>query len=140
MAKNRVCLVPSGWTEAEYAMHSCGDGSHVHLKEQEAERCLHHGIIAWMLTPRPKTLIPGEAGSAGFWMPSRRGITTTARRYSIPEVMRFLKKPEREKQGLVMPRDLSCYVGGPLAIALQVPSERWWANAMLSDIMSPCVA
>jgi hypothetical protein len=62
------------------------------------------------------------------------------RRYTVPELIQFLKKPERKTVEFGPFRDMSCYVGGPLYIALEIPEEKWWARAMLDDILSLAAA
>lgn len=45
MSAKAACLIPARWTLEDYARHTCGDRSHVHISRTELGDSLKHGLV-----------------------------------------------------------------------------------------------
>ena len=54
MSKKTVCEIPSRWTVADYAAHSCTDRSHRHITRSQASDDVRSGMAEWVRSPRDR--------------------------------------------------------------------------------------
>ena len=54
MSKKTVCEIPSRWTVADYAAHSCTDRSHRHITRTQASEDVSSGMAEWVRPPRDR--------------------------------------------------------------------------------------
>jgi hypothetical protein len=54
VSKKTVCEIPSRWSSADYAQHSCTDRSHRHITRSQASEDVSSGMAEWIRAPRDR--------------------------------------------------------------------------------------